>query len=68
VTSAELAPLGVVDRVVPEPAGGTQADTVAAGQHLRNALLDSLRELLPLEESQLVAERRARFRAFGAGR
>ncbi|HEV7648838.1 MAG TPA: acetyl-CoA carboxylase, carboxyltransferase subunit beta [Actinophytocola sp.] len=68
VTSAELVPLGVVDRVVPEPAGGTQADHVAAGQHLRNALLDSLRELLPLERNQLIADRRARFRAFGAGR
>jgi acetyl-CoA carboxylase carboxyl transferase beta subunit/acetyl-CoA carboxylase carboxyl transferase alpha subunit len=68
VTAAELAPLGVVDRIVPEPAGGTQADAVTAGQHLRNALLDSLRELLPLEESQLIAERRARFRAFGTGR
>lgn len=67
VTSAELARLGVVDRVVPEPEGGTQADHVAAGQHLRNALLDSLRALLPLESDQLIADRRARFRAFGAG-
>lgn len=67
VTSAELAPLGIVDRVVPEPAGGTQADAVTAGQYLRNALLDSLRVLLPLEETRLVADRRARFRAFGAG-
>ena len=67
MTSAELAPLGIVDRIVPEPAGGTQADNVAAGQNLRNALLESLRELLPLDSTQLVAGRRARFRAFGSG-
>lgn len=66
MTSAELAPLGIVDRVVPEPAGGTQADHVAAGDNLRAALLTSLRELLPLDADHLVAERRARFRAFGA--
>jgi acetyl-CoA carboxylase carboxyl transferase subunit beta len=66
MTSAELAPLGIVDRIVPEPDGGTQADHVAAGQNLRNALLESLQELLPLDSNQLVADRRARFRAFGA--
>ncbi|MPZ85025.1 MAG: acetyl-CoA carboxylase, carboxyltransferase subunit beta [Actinophytocola sp.] len=67
VTSAELLPLGIVDRIVPEPDGGTQADDVTAGQYLRAALLDSLRALLPLEETRLIADRRARFRAFGAG-
>jgi acetyl-CoA carboxylase carboxyl transferase subunit beta len=67
MTAAELAPLGIVDRVVPEPPGGTQADHVTAGQNLRAALLASLAELLPLDANQLVADRRARFRAFGSG-
>ncbi|OLF19068.1 acetyl-CoA carboxyl transferase [Actinophytocola xanthii] len=67
MTSAELLELGIVDRVVPEPAGGTQADHVTAGQHLRTALLESLRALLPLDQTQLIAQRRARFRAFGSG-
>lgn len=66
LTAAELAPLGIVDRIVPEPDGGTQADHVAAGQNLRAAVLTSLRELLPLSAERLVADRRARFRAFGA--
>jgi acetyl-CoA carboxylase carboxyl transferase alpha subunit len=66
VTAGELAPLGIVDRIVPEPAGGSQADTLAAGENLRAALLTSLRELLPLDAGQLIAARRARFRAFGA--
>lgn len=66
MTAAELAPLGIVDRIVPEPAGGTQADHVTAGQNLRAAVLTSLLELLPLDAEQLVAGRHARFRAFGA--
>jgi acetyl-CoA carboxylase carboxyl transferase subunit beta len=66
MTSGELAPLGIVDRIVPEPPGGTQADHVTAGQHLRDALLESLRELLPLDSARLIAQRRARFRAFGS--
>jgi acetyl-CoA carboxylase carboxyl transferase subunit beta len=66
MTAAELEPLGIVDRIVPEPAGGTQADRVTAGQNLRDAVLTSLRELLPLDGEQLVADRHARFRAFGA--
>lgn len=66
LTAAELAPLGIVDRIVPEPEGGSQADNVTAGQNLRAALLTSLRELLPLDADQLIAARRARFRTFGA--
>jgi acetyl-CoA carboxylase carboxyl transferase beta subunit/acetyl-CoA carboxylase carboxyl transferase alpha subunit len=66
MTATELEPLGIVDRIVPEPAGGTQADHVVAGQNLRAAVLTSLRELLRLDAGQLVADRRARFRAFGA--
>jgi acyl-CoA carboxylase subunit beta len=66
MTATELAPLGIVDRIVPEPPDGTQTDHVTAGQNLRAALLTSLRELLPLTAEQLVTARRARFRAFGA--
>jgi acetyl-CoA carboxylase carboxyl transferase subunit beta len=65
MTADRLAALGIVDRIVPEPDGGTQADTVAAGQNLRAALLTSLRELIPLDADALIAARRARFRAFG---
>jgi acyl-CoA carboxylase subunit beta len=65
VTSAELLRLGVVDGVVPEPEGGSQADNVAAALRVRAALLAGLRELLPLDSTQLISDRRARFRAFG---
>ncbi len=65
LTSAELLRLGIVDGVVPEPDGGVQVDHVTAARHLRKALVDRLSELLPLDSAQLIADRRARFRAFG---
>jgi acetyl-CoA carboxylase carboxyl transferase beta subunit/acetyl-CoA carboxylase carboxyl transferase alpha subunit len=65
LTSTELLRLGIVDGVVPEPEGGVQADHVAAAQNLRAALVERLQELLPLDPAQLIADRRARFRAFG---
>jgi acetyl-CoA carboxylase carboxyl transferase subunit beta len=55
----------IVDGVVPEPEGGVQSDHVAAAGNLRAALLDRLRELLALDPAELIADRRARFRAFG---
>ncbi|MFL6144865.1 MAG: acetyl-CoA carboxylase carboxyltransferase subunit alpha [Labedaea sp.] len=67
LTARELHNLGVVDGIVPEPPGGVQADHVAAAQNLRAALIESLRELLPLRPAELIADRRARFRAFGVG-
>jgi acetyl-CoA carboxylase carboxyl transferase beta subunit/acetyl-CoA carboxylase carboxyl transferase alpha subunit len=65
LTSLELLRMGVVDGVVPEPDGGTQADHVTAALNLRAALVGQLRELLPLDPAGLIADRRARFRAFG---
>jgi acetyl-CoA carboxylase carboxyl transferase subunit beta len=65
LTSAELLRLGVIDGIVPEPPGGVQTDHVAAAQNLRAALVERLRELLPLSPARLIADRRARFRAFG---
>ena len=65
LTSAELLRLGVVDGVIPEPDGGVQTDHVAAAQNLRAALVERLAELLPMNPAELIADRRARFRAFG---
>jgi acyl-CoA carboxylase subunit beta len=66
ITSPELLRLGVMDAVVPEPAGGAQEDPAAAGDNLRAALVASLTELLPLAADELLAQRYERFRKFGA--
>jgi acetyl-CoA carboxylase carboxyl transferase subunit beta len=57
--------LGVVDGVLPEPEGGTGADSLLSADHLRAALVSSLAELAPLTARELVSDRRKRFRRFG---
>lgn len=67
VDARSLLSQGVIDGVIPEPEGGAGADHVRAAEALRSALADSLAELVPLDQMNLVTRRRARFRAFGAG-
>jgi acetyl-CoA carboxylase carboxyl transferase subunit beta len=66
ITSPELLRLGIMDAVVPEPDEGAQADPLTAGANLRAALVTAMRELLPLDTDQLLAQRYERFRKFGA--
>ncbi len=63
----DLLRLGVVDGVVPEPAGGTGADPLRAAAILTAALRHELATLAGLGPRDLVDDRRARFRRFGAG-
>ncbi|MFD0900483.1 acetyl-CoA carboxylase, carboxyltransferase subunit beta [Actinomadura sediminis] len=66
LTPASLLRHGVLDGVVPEPPGGAGADPAAAAERLRAALAETLDELAPLSGDALVADRRDRFRRFGA--
>jgi acetyl-CoA carboxylase carboxyl transferase subunit beta len=65
VTARDLLRLKVVDGVVPEPEGGAHLDHVAAAANLKTAIVDSLNELLPLGETDLLEARYRRFRLFG---
>jgi acetyl-CoA carboxylase carboxyl transferase subunit alpha len=65
ITGAELKNIGVVDEVIPEPAGGAHHDHELAARALQEAVLRHLRELLPLTPSELLAGRYAKFRKFG---
>ncbi|MDQ3403034.1 MAG: acetyl-CoA carboxylase, carboxyltransferase subunit beta [Actinomycetota bacterium] len=67
VDAVNLLRLGIVDGVVLEPDGGSQADHVVAGQRLGIALAAALRRMSTTDAEALVAHRRARFRAFGTG-
>jgi acetyl-CoA carboxylase carboxyl transferase alpha subunit/acetyl-CoA carboxylase carboxyl transferase beta subunit len=66
LNARELLRLGVVDGVVPEPAGGTGTDHRAASELLRSAVTRELDSLAALEAPDLIADRRARFRRIGA--
>jgi acetyl-CoA carboxylase carboxyl transferase subunit beta len=61
----ELLRHGIVDGVIPEPAGGAHAEPAAAAQAVGAALAAALDELAAWETANLVAARRRRFRRFG---
>ncbi|WP_084963785.1 acetyl-CoA carboxylase carboxyltransferase subunit alpha [Thermoactinospora rubra] len=65
ITAPELLALGVVDGVVPEPAGGAQVAPQEAAGYLKAALLQALRELSGLSGDELRKHRYERFRGLG---
>jgi acetyl-CoA carboxylase carboxyl transferase subunit beta len=67
ITAHELLAMGVVDGVIPEPAGGAQADPAAMTELLRAALVTELDALSGTGATVLLRRRRERFRRFGDG-
>ena len=67
ITAADLLRMGIVDGVIREPAGGNRHDDPTTRDRMRAAVFGALRELLPRNAAQLVADRHNRFRAFGTG-
>jgi acetyl-CoA carboxylase carboxyl transferase subunit alpha len=57
--------LGVIDGVVPEPAGGAQTDPGSAAQLLRDALVAAVDELAKVSAPELLRQRRRKFRQMG---
>jgi len=57
--------LGVVDGIVPEPAGGAHLDPDHASETVRQAVVCALRDLRRHSGAELVTRRRARFARFG---
>jgi acyl-CoA carboxylase subunit beta len=66
ITAPDLLQLGVMDAVVREPADGAHTDHPTTSANLKTALVESLRELLPLGPEELLEKRYDRFRMFGA--
>ena len=65
IVADDLKRLGVVDRVIPEPAGGAHSDPEAAILAAGDAIEEELKLLLPLSPDALRAQRAARFEAIG---
>ncbi len=61
----ELQGFGLVDEVIPEPAGGAQHDHQAVASSLRKAVAAKLRELSDLPADELLPARYQKFRAYG---
>ncbi|MGC9159504.1 MAG: carboxyl transferase domain-containing protein, partial [Terracidiphilus sp.] len=62
VSASEVAALGCVDEIVPEPPGGIHTDREAGMEILAEALRRQLAELKALPLDALVAERQTKFR------
>jgi acetyl-CoA carboxylase carboxyl transferase subunit alpha len=65
ITAKHLLELGLVDEVVPEPLGGAHTAHDAAAEHLKQALLKQLEQLLALSPKARLKQRYAKFRKFG---
>jgi acetyl-CoA carboxylase carboxyl transferase subunit alpha len=68
VTATDLAALGVVDDVIPEPTGGAHNDWDLMALSLREALLSHLGDLRDKDADTLRRERWSKFEAMGAYR
>jgi acetyl-CoA carboxylase carboxyl transferase subunit alpha len=65
ITAPDLLQLGIVDRIIPEPAGGAHADAETMITTVGNALAEELKALSFLSPDQLVDERAKRFYDIG---
>jgi acetyl-CoA carboxylase carboxyl transferase subunit alpha len=66
MTAPDLLQLGIIDGIVPEPAGGAHNDPDAAAESLRTTLRGVLESLRPLTPQQLIDDRYAKFRRMGS--
>jgi acetyl-CoA carboxylase carboxyl transferase subunit alpha len=65
LTANDLAALGVIDGIVPEPLGGAHTDWDATAGAMRVALLHQLAELEPLSPDERRAQRWRKFEQMG---
>src|SRR5712691_10326948 len=63
--AAHCLELGVIDAIVPEPAGGAQKDPDRAARLLGDSIREALSDLDGVPGDDLKRRRRARFRALG---
>ncbi|MBI2863728.1 MAG: acetyl-CoA carboxylase carboxyltransferase subunit alpha [Chloroflexi bacterium] len=65
ITAGDLMALGLIDRVVPEPAGGAQVDPRATIERAGEYVAESLAELCEIAQADLLARRYERYRSVG---
>ncbi|MEX0601706.1 MAG: acetyl-CoA carboxylase carboxyl transferase subunit alpha, partial [Bacteroidota bacterium] len=66
LTANDLVEQGIVDRIVPEPAGGAQRDHQKAAAILKDILLEELVALKKLKADRLVKQRIEKFAGMGS--
>nr|YP_010728831.1 acetyl-CoA carboxylase carboxyltransferase alpha subunit [Lithothamnion corallioides]WEA76941.1 acetyl-CoA carboxylase carboxyltransferase alpha subunit [Lithothamnion corallioides] len=65
ITSADLKILGIIDRIVAEPIGGSQSNPLEAATILKSVLIEELRALLSMSNIERQNLRYNKFRKIG---
>lgn len=66
MTADDLAKLGIIDQIVPEPLGGAHREPRAMCDQVGKALTNQLFELLDVPAEQLLTQRDQKYRKMGA--
>ncbi|MDF1507014.1 acetyl-CoA carboxylase carboxyl transferase subunit alpha [Robertmurraya sp. DFI.2.37] len=65
ITAPDLKELHVIDEIIPEVKGGAHKDTALQAEAIHHAIVQSLKELLPLTEEDLIASRYEKYKQIG---
>ena len=65
LTARDCQELGIIDQVIPEPAGGAHIDPRQAVEHLEYSIYKHLAETSRVSASKLVKQRYRKFRQMG---
>jgi acetyl-CoA carboxylase carboxyl transferase subunit alpha len=65
LTAPDLLQLGLIDGIIPEPAGGAQEDPALAAEFVREPLRLALESLARMDPKQLIDDRYTKFRRMG---
>jgi acetyl-CoA carboxylase carboxyl transferase alpha subunit len=66
ITAEHMGEFGIIDGIVPEPAGGAQMDPVGMAANLHDALVSHLADIVDADPQALVAARMERYRRLGS--
>jgi acetyl-CoA carboxylase carboxyl transferase subunit alpha len=65
ITAPRLSELGLIDRIVDEPLGGSHRDFDKAAKEIKQVLIEELTQLKQLSTSEVVAQRQEKLRQYG---
>ncbi|KAH6798385.1 acetyl Co-enzyme a carboxylase carboxyltransferase alpha subunit [Perilla frutescens var. frutescens] len=65
ITAKELTKLQIADGVIPEPLGGAHADSYWTSQQIKDAIVESMDELVKMDTETLLKHRAQKFRKIG---
>ncbi|MGF1481662.1 MAG: acetyl-CoA carboxylase carboxyl transferase subunit alpha [Cyanophyceae cyanobacterium] len=65
ITASDLKSLGIIDQILEEPVGGAHTDPLGTAAILKQALVNTLKELLQMSSEQRRQLRHQKFRSMG---